>query len=140
MSLQPFHLAIPVNNLEKADHFYGNLLGLKKGRSDKHWIDWNFFGHQLVTHFTEKSNNKISAVNLVDEKNIPVPHFGIVLKWHEWQNLAKEIKSKNIKFIVEPYIRFKGKVGEQATMFFSDPFNNMIELKSFKNESNLFAK
>ena len=140
MSLQPFHLAIPVNNLAKADHFYGSILGFAKGRSNKKWIDWNFFGHQLVTHLKEGDNNEISAINLVDEKNVPVPHFGVVLGWKEWHELAEKLTENNIKFIIEPYIRFKGEVGEQATMFFADPANNMLEFKSFKNESQLFAK
>ncbi len=140
MSLQPFHLAIPVNNLEKADHFYGSMLGFEKGRSDKKWIDWNFFGHQLVTHLKEGDNNKVAAINLVDGKNVPVPHFGVVLQWDEWHKFAEKIKTKNIQFIIDPYIRFKGKVGEQATMFFADPFNNMMEFKAFKNKSQLFAK
>ena len=140
MSLQPFHLAIPVNNLEKADYFYGSMLGFAKGRSDKEWIDWNFFGHQLVTHLKEGDNNEVAAINLVDGKNVPVPHFGVVLQWDEWHKFAEKIKTKNIQFIIDPYIRFKGKVGEQATMFFADPFNNMMEFKAFKNESQLFAK
>jgi extradiol dioxygenase family protein len=140
MSLQPFHLAIPVNNLEKADHFYGQLLGFEKGRSDKKWIDWNFFGHQLVTHLKEGGDNEVAAINLVDGRNVPVPHFGVVLQWDEWHRFAEKIKTKNIQFIIEPYIRFKGKVGEQATMFFADPFNNMMEFKAFKNEFQLFAK
>lgn len=140
MSLQPFHLAIPVNNIEKADYFYGVLLGFGKGRSDKNWIDWNFFGHQLVTHLKEGGANEVVAENLVDGKNIPVPHFGVVLKWEDWHEFAKKISDKKIKFIIEPHIRFKGEVGEQATMFFADPFNNMLEFKSFKDESRLFAK
>ncbi len=138
MTLQPFHLAIPVNNIEIADNFYGNLLGFKKGRSDKKWIDWNFFGHQLVTHLKE-GDNKLEAINLVDGKNVPVPHFGVVLEWNEWHKFAEKIKSKNIKFIIDPYIRFKGEIGEQATMFFSDPFQNMMEFKAFKDQTLLFA-
>ena len=140
MLLQPFHLAIPVNNLAKAAGFYGNLLGFTKGRSNKNWIDWNFFGHQLVTHLKEGDDNELATINLVDGKNIPVPHFGVVLAWHEWHELAEKLKNNNIKFIIEPYIRFKGEVGEQATMFFADPANNMLEFKSFKNKEQLFAK
>ena len=140
MSIQPFHLAIPINDLEKAEHFYGSILGCKKGRSNEAWIDWNFFGHQLVTHLKSGDNNEIAVINLVDGKNVPVPHFGVVLEWDDWHNFIAKIKAKNIKFIIPPYIRFKGEVGEQATTFFADPFNNMIEFKSFKNTDQLFAK
>jgi len=140
MLLQPFHLAIPVNNLAKAAHFYGNLLGFSKGRSNKKWIDWNFFGHQLVTHLKEGDDNELATINLVDGKNVPVPHFGVVLVWKEWHELAEKLTENNIKFIIEPYIRFKGEVGEHATMFFADPANNMLEFKSFRNKNQLFAK
>lgn len=140
MALQPFHLAIPVTDLKKAEEFYGNLLELPRGRSNENWIDWNLFGHQLVTHLKPNQNNELAAINLVDGKNVPVPHFGVVLTWQEWQDFADKIKSKNIKFIIEPYVRFKGKVGQQATMFFSDPFSNMLEFKAFEDPSMLFAK
>jgi len=137
--IQPFHLAIKIHNLDEARTFYGELLGFEEGRSNNSWIDWNFFGHQLVTHL---DNSLIidNIINLVDNKNIPVPHFGVVLKWEEWHKFAKNLKNKKIKFIVEPYIRFRGLIGEQATMFFLDCSGNALEFKSFQDESQLFAK
>ena len=137
--IQPFHLAIKTHDLEEARAFYGELLGFEEGRSNNSWIDWNFFGHQLVTHL---DNSLIinSIINLVDNKNIPVPHFGVVLKWEEWHKFAENLKNKKIKFIVEPYIRFRGLIGEQATMFFLDCSGNALEFKSFQDESQLFAK
>jgi len=140
MSIQPFHLAIPVNNLEKTREFYGNFLGFKEGRSSENWIDWNFFGHQLVTHLKEGGQNKPVAINPVDDHDVPVPHFGVVLEWNQWHEFAERLKANNIKFIIEPYIRFKGKIGEQATMFFLDPSGNALEFKSFQDISQLFAK
>ena len=137
--IQPFHLAIKIHNLDEARTFYGELLGFEEGRSNNSWIDWNFFGHQLVTHL---DNSLIidNIINLVDNKNIPVPHFGVVLKWEEWHKFAKNLKNKKIKFIVERYIRFRGLIGEQATMFFLDCSGNALEFKSFQDESQLFAK
>jgi len=137
--IQPFHLAIKIHNLDEARTFYGELLGFEEGRSNNSWIDWNFFGHQLVTHL---DNSLIidNIINLVDNKNIPVPHFGVVLKWEEWHKFAENLKNKKIKFIVEPYIRFRGLIGEQATMFFLDCSGNALEFKSFQDESQLFAK
>ena len=137
MSIQPFHLAIPVKELESTRNFYGNILELKEGRSCDKWIDWNFFGHQLSTHVKSEETMAISA-NEVDNKKVPVRHFGVVLEWNDWHSLAEKLKAKKIKFIIEPYIRFKGEVGEQATMFFLDPSNNALEFKSFKDMSNLF--
>ncbi len=139
MSLQPFHLAIPVQNLEKCRTFYRDTLQCEEGRSSKHWVDFNFFGHQLVIHQKEGFNpERIS--NPVDGKDVPVPHFGVVLSWEDWNTLAKNLKKANTKFIIEPYIRFEGQVGEQATMFFNDPENNALEFKAFKDMSQLFAK
>lgn len=141
MSIQPFHLAIPVNDLKKAREFYGNFLGFKEGRSSKGWIDWNFFGHQLVTHLKESdiSNNE-AVINQVDGHGVPVPHFGVVLKWEQWHDFADKLKAAKINFVIEPYVRFQGKVGEQATMFFLDPSGNALEFKAFKDISQLFAK
>lgn len=136
--LQPFHLAIPVHNLEEARKFYGEFLGFKEGRSNEKWIDWDFYGHQLVTHFSGEKSKKID--NPVDGHKVPVPHFGVVLTWQDWHDLADKLKAANIKFIIEPYIRFRGKLGEQATMFFFDPSGNALEFKSFKDPSQLFAK
>ena len=140
MSIQPFHLAIPVNDLEESRKFYGEFLGLTKGREDKGWIDWNLFGHQLVTHLQEDQKEAIATINPVDGHGVPVPHFGVVLAWNDWHEFAEKLKAANIKFVIEPYIRFRGKVGEQATMFFLDPSGNALEFKSFKDPSQLFAK
>ncbi len=137
-SLNPFHLAIPVDNLDKAKDFYNGLLGAEIGRSDSTWIDFNFFGHQLVCHFAESNNAQTK--NPVDQHDVPVPHFGIVLEWDSFHQLAKDLKNNKVEFIIEPTIRFKGEVGEQATMFLSDPSGNAIEFKSFKDQENLFRK
>lgn len=136
----PFHLAIPVDCLIKARKFYGELLGCEEGRSSDIWIDYNFFGHQLVCHCVEK-NNSTKNNNPVDGKNVPVPHFGVVLEMQDWQDLSDKLINHGIQFEIEPYIRFKGEVGEQATMFFLDPSGNALEFKSFKNiETELFRK
>jgi len=139
MSLQPFHLAIPVDNIENSRRFYTNMLGFKEGRSDVKWIDYNFFGHQLVIHLDNtRSRNK--NFNSVDGHEVPVPHFGVVLEWNEWLSFSDKITKLKIEFIIKPYIRFKGQVGEQATMFFLDPSGNALEFKSFKNQDQLFKK
>tara|TARA_R110001583_G_scaffold11857_1_gene53063 strand:+ start:113 stop:532 length:420 start_codon:yes stop_codon:yes gene_type:complete len=139
MELSPFHLAIPVHNLTECRNFYTNILNFEEGRSSDHWVDYNFFGHQLVIHYKEKQTTEV-ATNLVDGKDVPVPHFGVVLPWEIFQQFAKLLKSKDITFIIEPYIRFEGQVGEQATMFFKDPSGNALEFKAFKDMSQLFAK
>ncbi|WP_338769291.1 VOC family protein [Bernardetia sp. ABR2-2B] len=140
--MQPFHLAIPVIDLEKCREFYRDVLECSEGRSDSHWVDFDFFGHQLVIH--QKPRNDFPkeklASNPVDGHDVPVPHFGVVLEWEKWEELAQKLKNQNIKFIIEPYLRFEGKVGEQATMFFLDPENNALEFKAFKNIDQLFAK
>lgn len=138
--LTPFHLAVPVDDLQKARAFYGGLLGCPEGRSSNHWIDFDFFGHQFVVHL--KSSNEMSKVmhNPVDGHDVPVPHFGVVLEWEVWQGLADRLRKKGIHFVIEPYIRFKGQVGEQATMFFYDPAGNALEFKAFKDLGQLFAK
>lgn len=135
---QPFHLAIPVTNLNDANAFYGELLGCEKGRSDTQWIDWNFFGHQLVTHRVNEMPSP-PAYNGVDDHAVPVPHFGVVLKMEDWNALAEKAKAANIDFIISPYVRFKGQPGEQATMFFKDPFGNALEFKAFADINQLFA-
>ncbi len=140
MSIQPFHLAIPVNDLKKAREFYGEFLGFSEGRTSERWIDWNFFGHQLVTHLKEGIPNKPTAHNPVDGHDVPVPHFGVVLEWNAWHEFAEKLKTAKIKFVIEPYVRFRGKTGEQATMFFFDPSGNALEFKAFKDISQLFAK
>jgi extradiol dioxygenase family protein len=139
MKTQPFHLAIPVTNLEICRTFYRDILQCKEGRSSKHWVDFNFFGHQLVIHQKENFNQQRIS-NPVDGHDVPVPHFGVVLTWENWHSLADKLKTIHTNFIIEPTIRFKGEVGEQATMFFNDPENNALEFKAFKDIGQLFAK
>ena len=141
MSLQPFHLAIPVYDLAAARTFYRDIFGLEEGRSSDMWVDFNFYGHQLVIHQHPKTSSQESAhTNAVDGHDVPVPHFGIVLQWQQWEDLAARLKAHNTTFVIEPYIRFKGQVGEQATMFLYDPCCNALEFKAFKDMSQLFAK
>lgn len=139
-NIQPFHLAIPVTNLEENRVFYRDTLGCIEGRSSDHWVDFNFFGHQLVIHVQEPQPKPIGKGNLVDGKDVPIPHFGVVLEWDVFQDFSEKLKSNNIQFVIEPYIRFEGKTGEQATMFFKDPSGNALEFKAFKNIDQLFAK
>ncbi len=136
MSLRPFHLAIPVTSIELAKEFYGSKLGFAEGRSDEHWIDYNFFGHQLVCHIGESS----TFSNEVDGKDVSISHFGIVLEWKQFEIFSEKLKSSDINFIIEPYLRFKGLPGEQKTMFFKDPFGNALEFKSFKHDNQIFNK
>lgn len=136
--LRPFHLAIPVDNVQKARAFYRDILSLEEGRSSDHWVDFNFFGHQLVIHYKEKTETTV-AHNQVDGKAVPVPHFGVILGWDDFHAFAKAISSQ-VNFVIAPYIRFEGLVGEQATMFFYDPCGNALEFKAFKDDSQLFAK
>ncbi|KDE40233.1 MAG: VOC family protein [Nitrincola lacisaponensis] len=141
MSLSPFHLAIPVYDLAAARHFYADIFGLEEGRSSEHWVDFNFFGHQLVIHEHPKTDTQTQAhTNAVDGHDVPVPHFGIVLEWSQWETLAERLKEHGIQFVIEPYIRFQGQVGEQATMFLYDPCGNALEFKAFKDIGQLFAK
>ena len=135
--IRPFHLAIPVNNLDVAKKFYIDILGSKVGRFTNTWVDLNFFGHQLVLHLTDIKQD--TDFNFVDNKKIQIPHFGVILNWKDWINLSEKIKDK-IDFIIEPYVRFKGQTGEQATMFFLDKDNNALEFKAFKNDSMIFEK
>ncbi len=130
MKLTPFHLAIPVNNLEESRQFYGELLGCDEGRSSDSWVDFNFFGHQLVCHRADSTGEQ--RTNPVDGQDVPVPHFGIVLEMDDWRQLADKLKAVNTEFVIEPYIRFAGKPGEQATMFLYDPSGNALEFKSFR--------
>ena len=137
--IHPFHLAIPVQNLTRAREFYGNILGCSEGRSDPQWVDFNFFGHQLVIHVKEGSIAD-AASNPVDGHDVPIPHFGVVLDWEKWETLAESLKGHNIEFMIDPYIRFEGLPGEQATMFFKDTEGNALEFKAFKDIGQLFAK
>lgn len=138
--LRPFHLAIPVDNLEKNRVFYRDVLELSEGRSSNHWVDFDFFGHQLVIHLKEKGSKAKEAINPVDGKDVPIPHFGVVLDMETFKVFSKKLIQKNITFIIEPYIRFEGQVGEQATMFFKDPSGNALEFKAFNDLTQLFAK
>ena len=137
-TLNPFHLAIPVSNLEVCRVFYREILGCKEGRRSDYWVDFNFFGHQLVIHESSIVSEEIS--NPVDGKSVPVPHYGIVLDMETFDGLSEALRNKNLTFIIEPYIRFEGQIGEQATMFFKDPSGNALEFKAFKNIDQLFAK
>lgn len=137
-ALSPFHLAIPVNDLTVCREFYGKVLGCSEGRSSEQWVDLDFFGHQLVLHL-DKNHAGHVVHNPVDGHQVPVPHFGVVLAWNDWQNLADSLTAEGITFEIDPYIRFKGEVGEQATMFFYDPSGNALEFKAFKNIDQLFA-
>ena len=137
--LSPFHLAIPVNDLIKSRNFYGQVLELEEGRSSDHWVDFNFFGHQLVIHLKDNHSNE-EDTNHVDGKDVPIPHYGIILEWDQFQNFSNLLKKKKINFIIKPYIRFKGLIGEQATMFFKDPSGNALEFKSFRDPNQIFKK
>ena len=138
MSLRPFHLAFPVHDLAAARSFYGDLLGCAEGRSSDHWIDFDLYGHQIVAHLDPAMTPR-PIHNAVDGHDVPVPHFGIVLTMPQWEDLAQRLKDAGVKFGIEPYVRFKGQVGEQATMFFTDPSGNALEFKAFADDSQLFA-
>jgi extradiol dioxygenase family protein len=136
---QPFHLAIPVHSLSAARRFYGELFGCAEGRSSEEWVDFDFFGHQLVAHLDPDRQAHVHH-NVVDGRDVPVPHFGVVLEWQAWQQLADRLRQRGVRFEIEPGIRFAGQVGEQATMFLYDPSGNALEFKAFKDPSRLFAK
>ena len=135
--IRPFHLAIPVSNLEKSKGFYKDILGCSLGRSSDKWVDFNFFKHQVVIH--QSNSIEQQNYNSVDGHDVPIPHFGVILDWEQWHEFSNRIKDK-IEFVIETYIRFKGKTGEQATMFFLDPDNNALEFKAFKNDKMIFEK
>jgi uncharacterized protein len=139
MTLPPFHLAFPVHDLEAARAFYGGLLGCPEGRSAAEWIDFDFFGHQIVAHLAHGMEPRKQS-NAVDGHDVPVPHFGAVLTMDDWQDLAARLRDAGTQFVIEPNIRFEGQPGEQATMFFLDPSGNALELKAMRNPANLFAK
>ena len=140
MSVSPFHLAIPVSNLEVCRKFYRDVLKCEEGRSSDNWVDFDFFGHQLVIHYKPAEEKKEEHHHAVDGHDVPVPHFGVVLPWETWEKLASDLRAAGITFVIEPYIRFQGQVGEQVTMFFYDPSGNALEFKAFKDLSQLFAK
>ena len=143
MPLNPFHLAVPVRNIDEARKFYGDLLGFSEGRSSNVWVDFDFYGHQFVCHLDpgmgEQGKLKL-LYNDVDKHAVPVPHYGVVLTMEDWQKLADRLRVANIVFVIEPHIRFAGEVGEQATMFFFDPSGNALEFKAFADISSLFEK
>ena len=134
-----FHLAFPVADLDAARKFYGELLGCDEGRSSDTWVDFNFYGHQIVTHLSQNGSG-VRASNHVDADDVPVPHFGIVLPMDEWKALAARLRARGVEFVIEPKIRFVGEVGEQATMFFLDPSGNALEFKGFNDLTQVFAK
>jgi extradiol dioxygenase family protein len=138
-AMPPFHLAFPVRDIAEARAFYGDLLGCPEGRSAPEWVDFNFYGHQIVAHLApdECGHRQTSAV---DDHDVPVRHFGAVLAMDQWEAMAERLTAAGTKFVIEPYVRFKGEVGEQATMFFLDPSGNALEFKAFKNMDSLFAK
>ena len=139
MSLPPFHLAFPVHDLEAARAFYGGLLGCPEGRSADEWIDFDFFGHQIVAHLDPGAKPRGHS-NPVDGHDVPVPHFGAVLGMEEWQALADRLREAGTDFVIEPGIRFAGQAGEQATMFFLDPSGNALEIKAMRDPKALFRK
>ena len=136
--MRPFHLAFPVDNLDKTREFYTAILGCKEGRSSDSWIDFDMYGHQVVAHLVDELEPV--QTNLVDGNNVPASHFGVILEMNDWNELAKRLTESGIKFIIEPHIRFKGESGEQATMFFLDPCGNALEFKSFNRDDMIFAK
>ncbi|MFK4004977.1 VOC family protein [Qipengyuania sp. NPDC077563] len=137
MTLRPFHLAFPVRDLAEARSFYGGTLGCAEGRSSDEWIDFDFYGHQIVAHAGGDAGDRAS--NPVDGHDVPVPHFGVVLTMEDWQALADRLTNAGTQFVIEPTIRFKGQPGEQATMFFRDPSGNALEMKAFADDAMLFA-
>ena len=137
--LSPFHVAFPVHDLAQARAFYGGTLGCPEGRSSEEWIDFNFYGHQIVAHLAPGETREAQR-NTVDEHGVPVRHFGIVLPMAEWERLAGRLRAMGVRFLIEPYVRFKGQPGEQATMFFLDPSGNALEIKAFSDITRLFAR
>ncbi|MEZ5308142.1 MAG: VOC family protein [Pyrinomonadaceae bacterium] len=133
-----FHLAFPVDNIEKARRFYVDVLGCTEGRSSDRWVDFDLFGHQIVAHKTENARSDAGS-NSVDSDDVPVPHFGIVLEMDDWKALRERLESAGVEFVISPKVRFRGTAGEQATMFFRDPSGNALEFKGFNDFSKLFA-
>ena len=137
--LHPFHLAFPVHDLEAARAFYVGVLGCTEGRSDVHWVDFNFFGHQIVAHRVA-SNTRMAGHQPVDGDDVPVPHFGVILDMQAWERLAQRLRDAGVDFIIEPHIRFRGQAGEQATLFLLDPSGNALEFKAFADMGRVFAR
>ena len=139
MTLPPFHLAFPVDDLAAARRFYGELLGCPEGRSADEWVDFDLHGHQIVAHLAPDAV-RARASNAVDGENVPVPHFGVVLPMAEWKTLAGRLQAAGVDFVIPPTVRFEGQPGEQATMFFRDPAGNALEFKAMADPAKLFAK
>jgi extradiol dioxygenase family protein len=139
MALSPFHLAIPVHDLAAARGFYGGLFGCPEGRSSAEWVDFDLYGHQLVAHLDRTRRAHVQTTNAVDGHEVPVPHFGVVLPWQVWHDLASRLTQAGQPFVIAPGIRFAGQVGEQATFFLYDPSGNALEFKAFQNPDQLFA-
>jgi hypothetical protein len=137
--VQPFHLAFPSTDLDATRQFYAGLLGCAIGRESERWVDFDFFGHQISAHLATRPM-EIAARTKVDGRDVPVPHFGLVLSWGEWESLAARLRAAGTEFVIEPYVRFRGEPGEQATMFFRDPSGNHLEVKAFRQMSSLFAR
>ena len=138
MTLRPFHLAFPVHDIPAARAFYGGVLGCAEGRSAESWVDFDLFGHQIVAHL-DPAARAVAVANPVDGHDVPVPHFGVVLGWDDWHALADRLTAAGVSFGIAPHIRFKGQIGEQATMFFLDPSGNALEFKAFADDAMLFA-
>ena len=140
MTVRPFHLAFPVDDLEAARAFWGGVMGCAEGRSSEEWVDFDFFGHQIVAHLAPSAvTRETRTSNAVDGHDVPVPHFGIVLRMDEWRELADRLLGHGVSFAIAPHVRFRGQAGEQATMFFRDPAGNAIEMKAFADPAQLFA-
>ncbi len=135
----PFHIAFPVHDLAAARAFYGGVLGCREGRSSDRWIDFDLYGHQIVAHLAPDAK-RTTHRNPVDGHDVPIPHFGVILTLAQWQALAARLRDAGIKFVIEPYVRFKDQPGEQATMFFLDPSGNALEFKAFADLKQVFAK
>ena len=138
-ALPLFHLAFPVRDIAEARRFYGELLGCPEGRSAEHWVDFNFYGHQIVAHLAPEETGHRSTSE-VDGHDVPVRHFGAILPMRDWESLAVKLQAAGTRFVIEPHVRFKGEVGEQATMFFLDPSGNALEFKAFADLSQVFAR
>lgn len=139
-ALTPFHLAFPVTDIAEARRFYGGILGCREGRSADDWVDFDLYGHQIVAHRVDRPEGRSAPTNPVDGHDVPVPHFGVVLEWGAWEDLAARLTEAGVRFVIEPYVRFKGQAGEQGTLFILDPFGNALEFKTFRDFGQLFAK
>ena len=138
MSLRPFHLAVTVHDLNAAKSFYGELLSCTEGRTASRWVDYDFFGHQLTVHLDERKALS-QAANDVDKRRVPVPHFGVILDWSQWEQLAQHLQKQTVQWVIEPNIRFQGQAGEQGTFFLQDPSGNVLEFKAFQSDASIFA-